>query len=419
MIIHRPLPSIPFEVARVRARRARPRRVAGRAPGHRPVADAGRNLRAARRPHRLCSTGSPISTPRSPTPGARPPHPVPAPARPPRRGADLRNSRFFRASLYPDCGIAMSARSLRAALAHRPSGPARDHRFRRRSAGPDHAHRQQRPPPARPRGHPIDALPGLFSPAAFLRALEAAEAPARATARLDGSRRRTWLGRWHAGRAAAILRGVARRARRNVRLAPRSRDAAALEAASDWPRLASLRLDEALPNLASRRVIDSRFPPTRARRARWRSPSSPSSGRSSITWCRSPATWRRTRCATSGSCIAACTALRRRPPRRRRAGPRRVGLRRPVPHAARRRVARPPIAHVRRNLTQRGCLRRASTARATSAARTTSAPAPAPLCERAGTGAREAAVRTHRHQHRARGRSTCGTSEGSAVPFAG
>ena len=180
--------------------------------------------------------------------GERPAHPVLAGGRLD-EALSCANSRFFRASLYANFA---ASQYLRARVLHRHTvRPAprvtidfgeRRGRILTPTLTGNSAHYL-----LDARGRPIDVLPGLYSPAAFLRALEAAEAPARATARLDGGERRAWLGRWHAGRAAAIL-AEWRAALGDLRLAPRSRDAAALEAASDWPRLASLRLDEALPD---------------------------------------------------------------------------------------------------------------------------------------------------------------------------
>src|SRR5439155_21833312 len=53
-------------------------------------------------------------------------------------------------------------------------------------------------------GRPVDAIPGLYGPKAFLRAVNDAEGAALAAAKLTGpDARRAYLSKWHAERASA------------------------------------------------------------------------------------------------------------------------------------------------------------------------------------------------------------------------
>jgi len=95
------------------------------------------------------------------------------------------------------------------------------------------------------RGRVVDALPGLWSAPAFLRALADAEEPARADAPLDR------LAAWHRERAARLAKEWS---------AARKR-AGSDEAA--WRSLADLELLESSPGPRSRPLVEEKWPSAR------------------------------------------------------------------------------------------------------------------------------------------------------------
>ncbi|HVU89202.1 MAG TPA: hypothetical protein VHD36_17890 [Pirellulales bacterium] len=113
-----------------------------------------------------------------------------------------------------------------------------------------------------PDGQPLDALPGLYGPQAFIKALEQADELAH-TAMASGSHGGRVVAEYHARQSRALLRswqsdlsslGVASKGEAGVPLPT--------EATSDlvWQRIAKLHEDECQLDLASRNLIANRNP---------------------------------------------------------------------------------------------------------------------------------------------------------------
>jgi hypothetical protein len=109
-------------------------------------------------------------------------------------------------------------------------------------------------------GRPVDCLPGLLTPAAFLSALRFAGALARETVTLSNAERRLVLARRHRHRREAMLRAWA------VAIGlPQERDPADLERATrDWVALAGPTELNSAPALLERKYP----PPSKPARAR-------------------------------------------------------------------------------------------------------------------------------------------------------
>jgi hypothetical protein len=167
------------------------------------------------------------------------------------------NSRFFRRTLYPAASVAWVLRE-RFVLCWRSLRPVPrvtidfgDGRRLERTLTGNSVHLV-----LDPAGRPVDALPGLYDAASFVRLCAAAADLAQVTAPLAGQARQGQLARWHEARRQAALRAWAADLKRLGRKV--KPDAAALDAATDdatWTRIGALHAGGALPDPAVRAAL--------------------------------------------------------------------------------------------------------------------------------------------------------------------
>jgi len=115
-------------------------------------------------------------------------------------------------------------------------------------------------------GNPIDALPGLYGPKAFLAELDRAVAAEQQASKFSGAERARFLADYHAARFVEIQKqwssDLAKIGETSVP-APETVDSEAI-----WQKIASLHGAEAVLDAGSVKLIESKQPPTAAEAAR-------------------------------------------------------------------------------------------------------------------------------------------------------